>query len=126
MAAAALGEADVIALDLDPQATAVARANAIANGLEAGVQFFTGGLAALRANEFELVVANLLPTEMTPLLAELATRVRPGGHAVLSGFLAEESEVIERSLGGAGLRPCGERSRDDARGERWSSLLTTR
>ncbi len=126
MAAATLGDADVVALDLDPLATAAARVNAIANGVQAAVQLFTGSLDALRVIEFELVIANLLPAEMTPLLAGIATRVRPGGHAVLSGFCAEESESIERSLRSAGLRRSGERSRADAQGDRWSALLTTR
>jgi ribosomal protein L11 methyltransferase len=126
MAAARLGEAEVVALDLDPQATVAARANAIANGLEAAVQLVTGGLDALREVEFELVIANLLPAEMTPLLADIATRVRPGGHAVFSGFLAEESASIERSLEAVGLRRRGERNRADAHGDHWSSLLTTR
>ena len=126
MAAATLSDAKVVALDLDSWATAAARANAIANGLEAEVQLLTGALDALRVVEFELVIANLLPAEMTPLLAEIATRVCPGGHAVLSGFLAEESESIERSLRSAGLRRSGERSLADAHGDRWSALLTTR
>ena len=126
MAAATLSDADVVALDLDPLATAVARANTIANGLEAAVQLLTGALDALRMVEFELVIANLLPAELTPLLAGIATRVRPGGHAVLSGFLAEEAESIERSLRSAGLRRSGERSLVDAHGDRWSALLTTR
>jgi ribosomal protein L11 methyltransferase len=126
MAAATLSDADVIAFDLDPLATAAARANAIANGVDAAVQIFTGGLDALRIVEFELVIANLLPAEMMPQLAGIATRVRPGGHAVLSGFLVEESGSIERSLGSVGLRRSGERSRPDAHGNRWSSLLTIR
>jgi ribosomal protein L11 methyltransferase len=126
MAAAMFSDAEVVALDLDPLATAAARANAIANGLDAAVQLFTGELDALRVVEFELVIANLLPVEMTPLLAGIATRVRSGGHAVLSGFLTEETESIERALRSAGLRRSGERGRDDANGERWSSLLTTR
>ena len=126
MAVATLSGADVVALDRDPLATAVARANASANGIGSAVQFLTGELGALRSVEFDLVIANLLPAEMTPLLAEIATRVRRGGHAVLSGFLADESESIERSLRSAGLRHAGERSRRDAQGDRWSSLLTTR
>jgi ribosomal protein L11 methyltransferase len=126
MAVAILSDADVVALDLDPLATAAARANAIANGLDARVRLLTGALDALRIVEFDLVIANLLPAEMTPLLSGIAMRVRPGGRAVLSGFLAEESESIDESLRSAGLRRSGERSRDDANGDRWSSLLTTR
>ena len=126
MAVAKLSDADVIAFDLDPLATAAARVNATANGVDAVVHLLTGALDALRIVEFELVIANLLPMEMAPLLAGIAARVRPGGHAVLAGFLAEESESIERSLHAAGLRRSGERSRADAHGERWSSLLTTR
>ena len=126
MAVAKLSDADVIAFDLDPLATAAARVNAAANGVDAAVHLLTGALDALRIVEFELVIANLLPVEMAPLLAGIAARVRPGGHAVLAGFLAEESESIERSLHAAGLRRSGERSRADAQGERWSSLLTTR
>jgi ribosomal protein L11 methyltransferase len=126
MAAATLSDAAVVALDLDPLATVVARANTVANGLEAAVQLFTGALDAIRMVEFELVIANLLPARLTPLLDGIATRVRPGGHAVLSGFLAEESESVERSLRSTGLRRSGERSLADAHGDCWSALLTTR
>ena len=143
LAALRLSEAEVegedseaVALDTDPLATAAARANARANGLAARLHVFTGPLAALcRAPRdgrgsfdpaFDLVVANLLRTEMLPLLEEISLRMRPGTNAVLSGLLASERGSVEAAAGAVGLATVGARSGDDDSGDRWTALLTLR
>jgi ribosomal protein L11 methyltransferase len=126
LAAAKLGPADPFALDTDSLATAAARENARSNGLGARLRLFTGGLEAIGDVEFDLVVANLLKTEMLPLFAAIAARVRAGGHAVFSGLLEIERESVGAALRAVGLRECGVRSRVDANGDPWSALLTTR
>jgi ribosomal protein L11 methyltransferase len=115
-----------VALDIDPLATAAARENARANGLAARLHLFTGPLAALRHGAFDLVVANLLRTEMLPLLGEISQHMRPGANAVLSGLLASERGSVEAAAGAVGLRAVGARYGDDASGDRWTALLTLR
>jgi ribosomal protein L11 methylase PrmA len=72
------------------------------------------------------VVANLLRSEMLPLLGGIAARVRAGGNAVFSGLLETESESVVEALRQVGLRASGARSLADANGDLWSALLTTR
>jgi ribosomal protein L11 methyltransferase len=119
-----------VALDIDPLATAAARANARANGLAERLHVFTGSLAALRHEPFDLafdlVVANLLRTEMLPLLGEISQHVRPGANAVLSGLLASERGSVEAAARAVGLTAVGARYGDDASGDRWTALLTLR
>ena len=129
-------DSEAVALDIDPLATAAARANAEANGLAARFHVFTGPLAALCRQPreghgpfdlaFDLVVANLLRTEMLPLLGEISQRMRPGANAVLSGLLASERGSVEAAAGAVGLAAAGARYGDDASGDRWTALLTLR
>ncbi len=126
LAAAKLSPAGLFAFDTDSLATAAARENARANGLDARLRLFTGGLEAIGEFEFDLVVANLLKTEMLPLFRGIAARVRVGGHAVFSGLLEVECESVGEALRAVGLRECGARSRSDVNGDPWTALLTAR
>jgi ribosomal protein L11 methyltransferase len=126
LAAAKLGSADLFAFDTDPLATAAARENARANGIGERLRLFTGGLEAIGVFPFDLVVANLLRTEMLPMLDGIAARVRPGGFAVFSGLLETERESVGEALCAAGLRESGVRSRADANGDSWSAIVTIR
>ena len=126
LAALRLGRGTAVAFDLDPLAAAASRDNAVANGLAGRLQVFTGPLEALRLTAFDLVLANLLRTELLPLAQGIAARTAPGGHAVFSGLLEGERQTVAQALRAAGLRLLDTRQREDARGERWVSLLMTR
>jgi ribosomal protein L11 methyltransferase len=126
LAALRLSEARAVGLDLDPLATEAAAENARRNGLAARLDLVRGSVAALAAAGFDLVLANLLRSEALPLLAGLAARTRPGGHAVFSGLLAGEGEEFRRALAAAGLHTQGERRQLDPSGESWLALLTAR
>jgi ribosomal protein L11 methyltransferase len=115
-----------VALDLDPEAARAARANALRNGLAARLDVLRGPLAALRRAPFELVVANLLRTELLPLADAIALHTARGGLAVLSGLLESERGEVERALARAGLAPRGARVVGEPGGERWLALLTGR
>jgi ribosomal protein L11 methyltransferase len=126
LAAAKLGPAGLFALDTDSLATSSARKNARSNGLGERLRLFTGGLEAIGDVTFDLVVANLLKTEMLPLFGAIAARLRAGGQAVFSGLLEIDRESVSEALRAVGLRESGVRSRADANGDLWSALLTTR
>jgi ribosomal protein L11 methyltransferase len=115
-----------VALDLDPEAAWAARANARANGLAARLDVLLGPMSALREAAFGLVVANLLRTELLPLVAGIAARTAPGGAAVVSGLLESEADEVLQALTRVGLRRQGARVTLDPSGERWVSLLTER
>ncbi|MCS7101319.1 MAG: 50S ribosomal protein L11 methyltransferase, partial [Burkholderiaceae bacterium] len=78
LAAAKLGAASVAATDIDPQAVTAARANAAANSVE-GV--YTEP-AALPAQPFDVVLANILTNPLKVLAPTLAARVAAGGTLV--------------------------------------------
>jgi ribosomal protein L11 methyltransferase len=129
LAALRLGAATAIGFDLDPVAVREARSNAAANALTGRAHFFTGPIAALAAPAappFDLVLANLLRSEVLPILPDLARRLRPGGHAVLSGLLVAEREEMAAALGRTGLRITAAREERDGTGDAWLGLLTTR
>jgi ribosomal protein L11 methyltransferase len=115
-----------LALDLDPEAASATRANAARNALGARLDVLLGPLDALRAAPCALVVANLLRSELLPLLGAIAERTARGGHAVFSGLLASERAAVEGGLGRAGLAVAGALARADATGDEWLALLTTR
>jgi ribosomal protein L11 methyltransferase len=115
-----------VALDLDPEAAWATRANALRNGLAARLDVLLGPLAALREAAFDLVVANLLRTELLPLAAELAQQTAPGGAAVVSGLLESEASEVEEAFARVGLRARDARVMLDPAGERWISLVTQR
>ncbi len=126
LAAAALAPVRVVGFDLDAVAVREAHAT-IARGAYADrVRLYAGGLEALAATAFDLVVANLLSSEARPLLAGLAARTRAGGQAVFSGLLAAEIESFSAALARAGFTPTGVRELEDASGDRWAALLTRR
>ncbi len=90
IAAAKLGAARVAGVDIDPQAIAASRANAAANGVVA-----TFGLPdELRAERYDVVVANILANPLELLAPLLADRVRAGGHVVLSGILEAQADRV--------------------------------
>jgi ribosomal protein L11 methyltransferase len=126
LAALLLGPGTAVALDLDPLAAAATRQNAAANGLAGRLEVFTGPLEALRPASFDLVLANLLRTELLPLAEGLAARIAPGGRGVFSGLLEGDRQAVAEALRAAGLRLLGTRQREDASGDRWISLLMTR
>lgn len=91
IAAARLGAARVVGVDIDPQAVTAARDNALRNHVQ--VEFcLPEGAPPMQA---DILVANILTNPLKALAPLLAGRVRPGGQIVLSGILeAQADEVI--------------------------------
>ena len=126
LAALALGARRAIAHDLDPLAGEAIHANAAANGLSERVLVFTGPIEAIGSRGFDLVLANMLYTELLPLLGSIASRTRPRGVAIFSGLLEGERDAMERSLSSAGFAVEAARSETDTAGDCWLGLLTRR
>lgn len=126
LAALALGAREAVAFDLDASAVREAAANATRNGLAPRVRLFTGPIAALRTPPFDLALANLLRSELLPILPDLTARLRSGGRAVLSGLLASERGPVEAALGEVGLSMVEARTERDATGDVWLGLVTRR
>ncbi|MDR7556156.1 MAG: 50S ribosomal protein L11 methyltransferase [Armatimonadota bacterium] len=103
IAAARLGAARVLALDIDPVAVAVARANVRRNGLARRVRVRQGDGGRMRARA-DLVLANLTADDVARLLPRVARCLRPGGRVVLSGFGYGRAAAVAAVATRCGLR----------------------
>jgi ribosomal protein L11 methyltransferase len=89
LAALALGAEAARAIDVDPDAVAVTRENALRNGWADRVEADTTTLDRLD-DVYPVVVANIEARPLVALAPLLVPRVAPGGTLVLSGILAPE------------------------------------
>jgi ribosomal protein L11 methyltransferase len=99
IAALKLGARHVVGIDIDPQAVAASRQNAVLNRCnETELEFFTvHGAAqpdAQNGTGADVVVANILANPLIMLAPILSNATRRGGHIVLSGILAEQAEDV--------------------------------
>lgn len=112
-AAALLGAERVVAVDVDPDAIAVARENLERNGVSDRVRLLearvdTAFLALLAPVRFDLVAANLSARALRPLLRPLRERVESGGALLIGGILEEEAPGFRRAVRAAGWEVDGE------------------
>ena len=87
-----LGATEVVAIDIDPEAVAVAADNFRLNGVSAS-RIDTTPLGQI-VGVFGLVVANILAEELVKLRGLLCDRLGPAGHLVLSGILVEKEHLV--------------------------------
>ncbi len=93
IAALKLGAAEAWAVDIDPQALEVARANAERNAVAARLHVLDP--SALPAGfQADIVVANILASTLIELAPQLSARTRPGGRLALSGLLTEQADEV--------------------------------
>ncbi len=121
LAARALGAAEVVGLDIDLEAVCIARQTVGAQARRLPVALLAGSTSALAARPaFDVILANLIPVEAQPLLADLRALLAPGGVLVLSGLMADQLAASEEELGRCGFAV--ERAREL---EEWVGLVCT-
>lgn len=100
IAAARLGAARVIAVELDPEAIDNAEANVQRNLVHDRVTVIEGDASVILplVAPVRVVLANIIWPVLDQLLPTIAAALTDDGVAVLSGLLAEERPAIERSL----------------------------
>lgn len=107
VAAVLAGAADAVAVDIDPHAVRITRANADANGVGQRVAASTTALEDLTGS-FELVLANIGAATLVEVAPVLVARTAPGGVLVLSGILGDRADAVVAAyerLGCRELRP---------------------
>ena len=112
-----LGARPVVAVDNDADAIAIARSNAVANGLADQLRLAVSHDVGV-AGRFDLVVANILLNTLCELADAITQRVAPGGTLLLSGLLTEQLDAAQRAYTVRGFVEHARR----ARGE-WGLLL---
>ena len=90
IAAAKLGAAGVLGVDIDAQAVTAARDNAKRNGIAAR---FEDSAQEIRG-QFDIVVANILSNPLKALAPAICAHVRPGGALAISGILSEQADEL--------------------------------
>jgi len=117
-----LGAARVEAVDDDPVALRVARANLRDNGLHDEIRLRRGDAGrACRGGRFDLAVVNIGATTIERILPDISASLRPGGQAILTGLLVEDEKGILSAASRFRLR-----SRSRLRSRPWSALLVDR
>lgn len=125
MAAASVFPCQAIASDIDPVATATARANVAANGLKHRILCETS--VGFRHNEirrrapFDLIFANILAGPLKKLAPDMALHSTAGTHLILSGILNRQARGVENVYQGWGFTRVERR----VVGE-WSTLVLKR
>lgn len=90
IAAARLGAADVLGVDIDARAMEAAQYNVERNEVAMRLQHSRHMLDT----QFDIVVANILTNPLCVLAPVLAARVRPGGSLALSGVLETQAQQV--------------------------------
>jgi len=107
IAAAKLGYEPVEALDCDPAAVRVSRANAIQNQVEQRVRIFRQDLIRLPlhgSSKFHLICANLTSDLLVQHAKCIVNRLRPTGTLILAGVLRRQFVEVHRSCIATGLK----------------------
>lgn len=90
IAASKLGAAEVVGVDIDPQAITASHDNAALNQVDA--RFCLPD--ALVEAQYDMVVANILTNPLKAMAPMLVGRVRFGGRLVLSGILVGQAQDV--------------------------------
>src|SRR5439155_13247651 len=105
IAAAKLGYAPIDALDSDPDAIRIARANARHNGVGRRIRFVQREINRLPrrgATQYALVCANLIADLLLTQRDRLLARLQPDGVLVIAGVLAREFSQVQEADEAAG------------------------
>jgi ribosomal protein L11 methyltransferase len=119
LAAASLG-AEVLAIDLDPEAVAAALENVRLNNLMDRVWVEGTPLTSLR-QRFALILANITAPDLLQLAEALTARLVHEGVLIISGFLVEDAESLETRYQALGLHQMGFLTQED-----WGALIFRR
>jgi ribosomal protein L11 methyltransferase len=108
IAAARLTRAPAIASDIDPEAVAVARANAELNGVAPLVRCLVapglGHMDIRKAEPYDLVFANILAMPLVQLAPDLSRSVAPGGRLILAGLTSDQARMVLAAYHARGMK----------------------
>jgi len=94
----------VAAIELDHDAIENAEENVRVNGVEDRVQVIEGDASTLLPllAPVRVILANIISSVLITMLPVIRESLSPGGQAILSGILCEESEEITSALASDG------------------------
>lgn len=102
IAAAHWGSDEIVAVECDPAAAANARENLTLNGVANRVRLVEGSIEKVEGR-FDLIMANLLSSELRTVLPGLSGRLLAAGLLIISGYLESEESGLVRELDAYGF-----------------------
>jgi ribosomal protein L11 methyltransferase len=102
VAAAKLGASEVLALDIEAAAVAIARDTVSLNALAGVVEVGQGSIESA-APPYEVVVANIFPKVLIELAPNLATAIRHTGALITSGVVVTRARETANAMCAAGF-----------------------
>jgi ribosomal protein L11 methyltransferase len=104
LAARRLGAGDVLGLEIDPRAVAIARENARRNHISR-VKFVRADLLQWKPDaHYDVIAANLFSEILIAALPIFRRALARGGKTILSGILREQTESVIRALRETGFQ----------------------
>jgi ribosomal protein L11 methyltransferase len=116
-----LGAEEILGIDVDAAAPALAAENAARNGA-VRCRFATTPLGEVEGLH-DLVLANLWSAALVAENARLLAARARGGHVVTSGFKSHEADGVAAVFAAEGLRTLTAAEREDNDGRAWGALL---
>ena len=110
--AAKLGAESVLAVEIDDMAEESVRENIALNGVAEKIESICGDASAIEGRAFDIVLANI---NRNILLADMEVydkTLTAGGHLVLSGFLAEDVDILVEKAASLGYKLAKRRTND--------------
>ena len=108
----------VRAIDFDPEAVRVARANARVNHVHRKLQIERGDVTKFPAKpkeQFDLICANLISNLLIAERKRIVAQLKPGGILVLAGILKSEFSQVQKEFESLGLKLISNRSKKEWR-----------
>jgi len=104
IAAALLGAQQVLGVDIDPVAVAVAKSNVKANHLTQDIRIIEGDLT--KGIDFcgDIIVANLMADLVIHLSKDAAKHLKENGVFISSGIIIEKKQEVASALAASGFR----------------------
>lgn len=103
IAAMQLGAKNVLATDVDDVAVASAEKNIALNPVQ-NIKVIASDLLKSVDVQADLVLANMLPVVLVPLMDQIPRVLRHGGHMILSGIITQQEPKIMAALAKNGLQ----------------------
>jgi ribosomal protein L11 methyltransferase len=106
------GAKEAVGVDIDGQAVAAAKANALRNGVEKRCRFSKTAVGRV-TGEFDIVVANVDRNTLLRLAPSIAGRVADAGSLFVTGVLPSDGADLKARYGVLGLEVVARRREGD-------------
>ena len=119
--AAKLGAESVLAVEIDDMAEESVRENIELNGVAEKVESVCGDAKAIEGRKFDIVLANINRNILLADMEAYDKTLNVGGKLVMSGFLAEDVEILTEKASSLGYELVNHRANDV-----WQALELTK